>query len=74
MNELICPYCKSTTGKVIMRFRKGVANCKMYWIECSSCGIAQRHDDLHGYKNMKKAIDHWNTDDKDIIKLRKNNI
>ena len=59
--ELIkaCPFC-GAFPEVLMRYRNGVANRKMYWIKCSSCGVEQAHHDHAGYRTRTKAIRAWN--------------
>ena len=69
---LVCPNCKQQTSRIFKRYRKGTANCKMYWIECNSCGTVQMHDNLHGYKSIKRAIDHWNNYMNDLIYKEQN--
>lgn len=59
--ELIktCPFCGGAP-EVLVRYRNGVANRKMYWIKCSSCGVEQAHHDHAGYRTRTKAIRAWN--------------
>ena len=45
---------------MLVRYRNGVANRKMYWIKCSSCGVEQAHHDHAGYRTRAKAIRAWN--------------
>lgn len=70
--KLKCPVCTSNNCIIKTKFRKGTANCKMYWIECNSCGTVQMHDDLHGYKSIKRATNHWNNYVNDLIYKEKN--
>lgn len=54
-----CPFCGGE-AKVCSRYRKGVANRVMYWIECKACGVAQSHHELSGYNSAAKATRAWN--------------
>lgn len=54
-----CPFCNGS-AEVKDRYRKGVANRKMYWVECKQCGVSQAHHDLAGYKTPNRAIAVWN--------------
>ncbi|MBO5550760.1 MAG: Lar family restriction alleviation protein [Lachnospiraceae bacterium] len=57
-----CPFCgnKGSLITVKSRFRKGIANRKMYWVECGYCGASQRHDGLSGFRTPDKATEKWN--------------
>ena len=54
-----CPFCGGK-AEVLDRYRKGVANRKMYWIECKQCGVSQAHHGLAGYRTPRRAIAVWN--------------
>lgn len=54
-----CPFCNGN-AEVKDRYRKGVANRKMYWVECKKCGVSQAHHELAGYRTPNKAIAVWN--------------
>lgn len=54
-----CPFCNGN-AEVKDRYRKGVANRKMYWVECKKCGVSQAHHGLAGYRTPNKAIAVWN--------------
>ena len=54
-----CPFCNGN-AEVKNRYRKGVANRKMYWVECKKCGVSQAHHELAGYRTPNKAIAVWN--------------
>ncbi len=63
MNDLKeCPFChiKGERITVKSRYRKGIANRRMYWVECGYCGAFQPHDNLHGFRTPEKAIEKWN--------------
>ena len=55
-----CPNCKHSEVIIKSRYRKGTANRLMYWVECSYCGLSQKHDDLSGFRTKEKAVKHWN--------------
>ncbi len=57
-----CPFCGIQGPRITVRsrYRKGIANRLMYWIECGYCGASQRHDDLAGSRTPEKAIQKWN--------------
>ena len=54
-----CPFCNGN-AEVKDRYRKGVANRKMYWVECKKCGVSQAHHEFAGYRTPNKAIATWN--------------
>ena len=54
-----CPFCGGKAD-VLERYRKGTPNRKMFWVECTSCGISQAHHDLSGYRTPNKAVERWN--------------
>lgn len=54
-----CPFCNGN-AEVKERYRKGIANRKMYWVECKKCGVSQAHHELAGYRTPNKAIAVWN--------------
>lgn len=54
-----CPFCNGG-AEVKERYRKGIANRKMYWVECKKCGVSQAHHELAGYRTPNKAIAVWN--------------
>lgn len=59
-----CPFCGGT-AEVKERYRKGIANRKMYWVSCKRCQVTQAYDNLHGYNTKEKAIRVWNWRAKD---------
>lgn len=54
-----CPFCNGS-AEVKERYRKGIANRKMYWVECKKCGVSQAHHELAGYRTPNRAIAVWN--------------
>ena len=57
-----CPFCGHSGNRITVkqRYRKGIANRLMYWIECGYCGAFQPHHNLAGFKTAEKAIQKWN--------------
>lgn len=55
-----CPFCggKAETKWI---WRQGVANRKLYWIECRKCWVAQYHQSNGGYATPRKAAKAWNS-------------
>ena len=58
-----CPHCHKSGPEISLnvRFRKGTANRRMYWIRCGYCGAEQRHDNLSGFRTPSRAIRNWNS-------------
>ena len=54
-----CPFCGGE-AKISERYREGISNRKMYWVECKKCGITQAHHALAGYNSRTKAVNAWN--------------
>lgn len=54
-----CPFCGGE-ARISERYREGVSNRKMYWVECKKCGITQAHHALAGYNSRAKAANAWN--------------
>jgi len=54
-----CPFCGGK-AEIKERYRRGVANRKMYWVECKACWVSQHHGDIGGYATKAKAAKAWN--------------